>query len=80
MLLQKKSAKSRGAAPTCELAMPRTSANYTGPFSANSLISMCATGKGLPRCILSTLYVVRLCQPTQHFSKIAYKWCKATVQ
>jgi hypothetical protein len=32
--------KSLGAAPTYELSMARTSANYIGPFSTNSLISM----------------------------------------
>jgi hypothetical protein len=40
MLLQKKSAKSLGAALTCEMSMARTSANYIGPFSTNSLIAM----------------------------------------
>jgi hypothetical protein len=40
MLLQKKSAKKPGAAPTLELSMARTPANYIGPFSTNSLISM----------------------------------------
>jgi hypothetical protein len=38
MLLQKKSAKSLGAAPMYELSMARTSANYIGPFSTNTLI------------------------------------------
>jgi hypothetical protein len=40
MLLRKKSAKSLGAAPTCKLSMANPSANYIGPFSTNSLISM----------------------------------------
>jgi hypothetical protein len=40
MLLQRKSAKSLVAAPTFELSMARTSANYIGPFSIKSLISM----------------------------------------
>jgi hypothetical protein len=35
--------KSLGAAPTCKMAMARTSANYIGPFSTNSLISMVGT-------------------------------------
>jgi hypothetical protein len=32
--------KSLGAAPTCKVSMARTSANYIGPFSTNSLICM----------------------------------------
>jgi hypothetical protein len=44
MLLQKKNPqKSLGAAPTCEMSMARTSANYIGPFSTKSLISECGT-------------------------------------
>jgi hypothetical protein len=39
--------KSLGAAPTCKLSMARTSANYIGPFSTNSLISMPATQNNL---------------------------------
>jgi hypothetical protein len=41
--LRKNPQKSLGAAPTFELSMARTSANYIGPFSINSLISMHAT-------------------------------------
>jgi hypothetical protein len=52
MLLQKKSAKSLGAAPTFELS--RTSANYIGPFSTNSLISMIINGNlGLRNAVIS---------------------------
>jgi hypothetical protein len=40
MLLQKKSAKSLGASPTFGFSMVRTPANYIGPFSINSMISM----------------------------------------
>jgi hypothetical protein len=52
MLLQKKSAKSLGAAPTCKLSMARASANYVGPFSTNSLISMALLHWPWPKIML----------------------------
>jgi hypothetical protein len=56
--------KSLGAAPTCKMSMARTSANYIGPFSTNSLISMldtsvyCILHKNLDRCKTKNMYIL----------------------
>jgi hypothetical protein len=64
MLLQKKSAKKPGAAPTCKMSMARTSANYIGPSSTYSLISMVYPHQ------LYSYHVIAA--PTQNY-KINYK-------
>jgi hypothetical protein len=77
--------KSLGEAPTCKMSMARTSANYIGPFSTNSLISMlpppkmkvmgkiCACGACTPA---SGALVRRVRQPELLLRGVyACQWC-----
>jgi hypothetical protein len=55
MLLQKKSAKKPGGSTDVQDVHARTSANYIGPFSTNSLISMAKTQKKTSADVLSSI-------------------------